>query len=151
MELRAQQCFGVQDTDRENKEHIGPDKTENKEQNIDNPQQQRIMKGPCFIQPVGDAFKQLCEDVDHQNGKESAVQTDRQPGPEKVVTHDDQQYQHAGDNKTVVHFPEIHPLPAKGSPFFFVVNDACETERLHKKSEQLHDSAEQIYHKLHEM
>ena len=116
VEPGADQHFRVQHADREHEEHIGADKRENVIQQVYDPEQGRRVLGPGLIQPIGDALKDLCADVDRQDGEERAVQADRKPRPEKIVAHNDYQNEHAGNNKAVVHFCHCPPFPRRG-PF----------------------------------
>ena len=126
-----EQCFRVQHADGEDEEHVGTDKGEDIIKDIDHPQQFGSMLRPGFVQPEGSNLQDLCADVNDQNGKESPVQTDRQSRPEKVVTHDDQQDQHAGENEAVIHPWGWHHLP-QGESFLHIgfqvpgaVSDFC--------------------------
>ena len=74
------------------------------------------METPGFIQAERNTLEKLRADIDYQTGQESAVQTDRQPRTEKIITHDDYQDQHAGENKAVVHSLRFFPIPAGGIP-----------------------------------
>ena len=86
----ADQRVGVQHADREHKEHIGTGKAEDIEKGVEDDQERRVMVLPGFIQPRSDTLKQLQSDIDDQNREEGAVQPDLQPGPEKIVAHDDE-------------------------------------------------------------
>ena len=106
-----QQCFRVQNTDREHKEHIGTYIDKDKKTNVNYPEQLGGMLRPCLIQTEGSHLKNFRADIDDQNGKESTVEADRQFGTEKVVAHDDHKDQHAWNGKAVVHLFGYWPFP----------------------------------------
>ena len=86
----AHQHIGIQHADREHEEHIGTGEAEDIEKGVEDDQEGRVMGLPGFIQAGCDALKQLQADIDDQNREEGAVQPDLQPGPEKIVAHDDE-------------------------------------------------------------
>ena len=77
------------------------------------------MFSPGLIQAGGDRLENLGEDINGQDREKRAVQPDGQPGAEKIVAHDEDQREHARDQKAVIHNHRAcaHPFPAGGKAF----------------------------------
>ena len=86
---------------------------------------------PGFVQPRGGGLEDFGEDVNNQDREKSAIQTDGQPGPEKVIAHDDNQDQDCRDEETVVHrhFSQtVLSPPLRRKPFIMIVS-LCKLKR----------------------
>ena len=107
--------------------------SKNKKQRVEDPQEQRVVFDPRLVQPHGNALKDLRTDIDDQDGEESSVQADRKPRPEKIIAHDNDQHQHAGYDKAVVHFASVHLSPSGDLSYEFLPGAFDARERDMKK------------------
>ena len=132
MQPGAADATGVQNTDSEDKEHVGPREVKKEEQHAEKPQEPGRVFCPGFIQPGGNGFENLGADINRQNREKRPVQTNGQAGTEKIIAHDEDQDEQTRDQEAVVyrHFSQTNPSP-EGKRTFRKDCVVMQTETLH--------------------